>query len=199
MHPHPNGHWGNIREVETRTFDCGYCGHRVASNKGWNTEARPQGLIRICSYCNRPTYLMQEGAEDFQSPPGLPGVAVRHLPADVGALYDETRRAIGASSHTAAVLAMRKILMHVAVDCGAKENQTFVAYVQYLSDQNYVAVKSKTWVDRIRTRGNEANHDIVVMSKPDADELLSFTEMLLKTVYEYPQLGAQASAKSPTP
>jgi len=41
-------------------------------------------------------------------------------------------------------------------------------------------------VDHIRQKGNEANHEIKVMTAQDARDLVSFLEMLLKFVYEFP-------------
>ena len=43
---------------------------------------------------------------------------------------------------------------------------------------------------------DEANHEIVLMSKGDAEDLLSFIEMLLKVIYEFP---AAIKKKSGTP
>ncbi len=43
------------------------------------------------------------------------------------------------------------------------------------------------WVDHIRERGNEANHEITIMSADDAQSLIQFTEMLLKLVFEFPK------------
>ena len=42
-------------------------------------------------------------------------------------------------------------------------------------------------VDHIRKKGNEANHEIVLMEKEDAEDLLVFSEMLLKFIYEFPK------------
>jgi hypothetical protein len=49
-----------------------------------------------------------------------------------------------------------------------------------------VPPNGRGWVDHIRTKGNEANHEIVLMSAEDALELISFSEMLLKFIYEFP-------------
>jgi hypothetical protein len=35
--------------------------------------------------------------------------------------------------------------------------------------------------------GNEATHEIAQISKEDAIDLLSFIEMLLKTIFEFPE------------
>lgn len=76
--------------------------------------------------------------------------------------------------------------MHVAVEEGAEPNQLFLAYVEYLADQGYVTKKGRGWVDHIRRRGNDANHEILLLTQNDAEELIAFSEMLLKLVYEFP-------------
>ena len=59
-------------------------------------------------------------------------------------------------------------------------------YVEYLSDNHYVPPGGKEWVDQIRKKGNEANHKIILMTKEDTEDILGFTEMLLRFVYEFP-------------
>lgn len=93
---------------------------------------------------------------------------------------------MAAGAPTAAVLCCRKLLMHVAVERKAKEGENFVAYVQYLEDNNFIPAGAKSWVDQIRTRGNEANHEIQIKSRPEAEEMIDFVEMLLKVIYDYP-------------
>lgn len=77
--------------------------------------------------------------------------------------------------------------MHIAVAQKADAGKSFVEYVEYLADQGYVPPNGRGWVDHIWIKGNEANHEIRLMAKPDAEELISFAEMLLKFVYEFPQ------------
>lgn len=76
--------------------------------------------------------------------------------------------------------------MNIAVAKGAKEGETFVFYVDYLATQNYVPPDARPWVDHIRTMGNTATHKINLTSKEEAEELIQFTEMLLKVIYEFP-------------
>ena len=101
-------------------------------------------------------------------------------------IYDEARQATSALSYTAAVLCCRKLLMHIAVAKGAKAGESFASYVDFLAVQNYVPPDAKEWVDHIRKTGNEANHEIVIMKREDAEDLLAFAEMLLKIIYEFP-------------
>jgi len=100
------------------------------------------------------------------------------------------------NSFTSTVLTCRKLLMHIAVEKGAPEGKSFMEYVEYLSQKNYVPPDGKGWVDAIRTRGNEANHEIKIMAVADASELITFLEMLLKFIYEFP---AKVKPTSPPP
>lgn len=76
--------------------------------------------------------------------------------------------------------------MNIAVSQGAKEGLSFAKYVDHLASNGYVPPNGKTWVDHIRKKGNEATHEIPDMSRDDAVDLITFTEMLLKFIYEFP-------------
>ena len=78
--------------------------------------------------------------------------------------------------------------MNIAVQQGAQENQPFHAYVTYLDEKGFVPPNGKKWVDAIRKKGNEANHEIELMSEKDARNIVRFSEMLLRFIYEMPNL-----------
>jgi polyhydroxyalkanoate synthesis regulator phasin len=122
----------------------------------------------------------------LQIPGQAQGDEVKHLPVDLGKLYDEARYCVSVNSFTASVLVCRKILLHLAVNKGAPTGQKFEEAVDYLVSKGYVPPDGKEWVDTIRKKGNEANHEIKLMNKTDAVELISFIEMLLKFMYEFP-------------
>lgn len=82
--------------------------------------------------------------------------------------------------------------MNVAVDKGAPEGESFIGYIDYLDSKGYVPPDGRGWVDHIRKKSNEANHEIALMSRNDAQELITFLAMLLKLMYEFP-------AKIPSP
>lgn len=75
--------------------------------------------------------------------------------------------------------------MNVAVNVGAKAGESFIVYVQFLSDKGYIPPNGKHWVDHIRTKSNEANHE---MSREEAERLITFVEMMLKFIYELPSV-----------
>ena len=81
--------------------------------------------------------------------------------------------------------------MNVAVQKAAAENLKFIEYVEYLSNNGYVPPDGKSWVDHIRQKGNEATHEIQLMGKKDAEDLIVFSEMLLKFIYEFPSFISQ--------
>jgi hypothetical protein len=141
------------------------------------------GNIYVCSHCDRPTYFDPYGAP-------LPGVSfgesVTHLPQNIEALYNEARRCTSAAAYTASVLLSRKLLMNIAVSQGADPGQSFITYVEFLANNGFVPPNGKGWVDHIRKKGNEATHEIAIMNEGDAQDLISFLEMLLKFIFEFP-------------
>jgi len=178
------GEWQGRGGIGLRRYRCGHCGERVASELGWQTVGQPApSQVRTCPNCNYPTYFDADGK---QLPAATDAGDIQHLPSDVEALYSEARRCKANNAYTACVLALRKLLMHVAVEKGAKPGLSFVEYVEYLDREQYLGRDGKGWVDRIRTKGNEANHEIVLMGDSDAEDLLTLSEMLLKLVYEFP-------------
>jgi hypothetical protein len=80
--------------------------------------------------------------------------------------------------------------MHVAVEKKAEAGKSFEYYVEYLENKNYIPAGAKGWVDQIRKRGNEANHEIQIKERSEAEELIDLVEMLLKVVFDYPSRGA---------
>jgi len=76
--------------------------------------------------------------------------------------------------------------MHIAVEKGARANEPFAFYVDYLATNHHISPDAKEWVDHIRLKGNEANHEIKLSSEEDAKDLVAFCSMLLKTIFEFP-------------
>ena len=47
--------WCNISEITSKSYKCGFCGNKIASNKGYFTR-NDFGQIYICHKCNKPTF-----------------------------------------------------------------------------------------------------------------------------------------------
>ncbi len=183
--------WCQIQALENAQFTCGYCGYKVSSDRGYKIGHNKDGSgaqaggVFICPNCFGPTFIDIQG-DKF---PGHSfGNKISHLPADINDLYEEARICTSQNCFTATVMICRKLLMNVAVDLEAEENLRFIEYVIYLSDKGYVPPQGKHWIDHIRKKGNEANHEIKIMNNDDARDLIVFTEMLLKFNYEFPKM-----------
>jgi hypothetical protein len=189
--------WPQAQGVPSAGWKCGYCNREVASNQGFtgSQNAGSPPFIRFCSFCNGPTFFASDGSE--YSPGAMPGNPVKHVPQELDSLFIEAREATAASAYTAAVMACRKMLMHIAVEKKAKEGLTFLDYVDYLATNGYVPPDGKVWVDYIRKRGNEANHQIVLMNREDAVALIGFVEILLRFIYELPKMVPPIDAPAP--
>ena len=185
--------WNNADCVAQKSYMCGYCGNKVGPNFGYSCAVEvAQGeklistpaYIYICPNCTKPTFIDKDGS---QSPGVRFGEDVAGITdKGVQALYDEARDCTTLGAYTAAVLICRKILMNIAVHHGAEEGKKFVEYVDYLASKGYFPPNGKPWVDKIRSKGNEATHEIKIMTKDEAALILTFTEMLLRFIYELP-------------
>ncbi|MDX9973312.1 MAG: DUF4145 domain-containing protein, partial [FCB group bacterium] len=196
-----------IQDKQSRKYRCGFCGESIASDKGFPTIEKNTSTgadyettstsIYVCHYCHRPTFF---GGSKVQVPGPLIADAVGNVTdGSVSAMYEEARRAFGASAYTASVLCCRKLLMHIAVAKGANQGESFVKYVAYLASANYFPPDANVWVDQIRAKGNEANHEIRTASKEEAEDLVLFCEMLLKVIFEFPARAQSRTVVSAAP
>lgn len=179
--------WNSLQQLSNKTFVCGFCNHNVSSDTGYGlTDGRflNDGLY-ICPNCDGPNFIPPEGKR-YPSPAF--GNSVAHVPEMLNALYEEARRCSSQGCFTGSVLLCRKMLMNIAVQQGATEGLSFIRYVNHLSDKGFVPQNAKQWIDHIRIKGNEATHEVAVMGEQDAKILLIFVEMLLKFIYEFPQM-----------
>lgn len=175
--------WISVALIGSKQFRCGHCGFNVANDKGFFRDGGYSDRIYICPNCDRPSYF---DACAKQYPGVVPGNEVQNLPPELEQLYREARNCCSLSAYTAAVLATRKMLMNIAVQQGAVEGLKFIDYVEHLASNGYIPPNGRGWVDHIRKKGNEATHEIDLMAQTDAEELIAFTEMLLKFIYEFP-------------
>jgi hypothetical protein len=181
--------WQGTGNLAPFTFDCAFCGDCVNSQVGlvlrYAANSQDLAWVRICPGCQGPN-VFGPGNERY---PGVGfGDLVPNLPDELAQLYEEARASASACAYTAAVLVCRKMLMNIAVAQGAKEGKHFIEYVEHLSDKGFVPPNGKGWVDYIRQRGNEATHEIKLMKESDAKALITFVEMLLRFIYEFPQM-----------
>lgn len=184
-----DNYWKDTSELASKSFICGYCGEKINSNEGYficdgsrHEFPNGQGYIYICHNCKCPTYFdwhnqvpMFKYGKSFQK---------EIFPDErTFLLYDEIRNCYKASAFSSCVLSARKLLMHIAVDCGAAEGKKFIEYVDFLDQNNYIPKNCKKWVDIIRNKGNEATHEIVIFNETDAKQIINFLEIIINVIY----------------
>ncbi len=180
--------WKGAGGVAQAQYTCGFCGNRVGPNQGYmaTTSLGRPAFIFICPVCMKPTFV-DEGGKQVPAP--RRGQDIKGI-TDTGvqSLYDEARDCSAVGASTATVLLCRKILMNIAVQQTAPPGQPFVAYIDFLEQAGFIPPNGKIWVDQIRQKGNEATHEIPQVAQADATQILQFTEMLLRFVYEFPSM-----------
>lgn len=108
----------------------------------------------------------------------------RGLPEPVANLYREARECVQLSAYTASALATRTLLMNIAANQGAAAGQSFGFYLDYLTANGFVPTRASGWLDHIRRTGDVPPHEIPTVTEADAQELIAFLDMVLKTAFD---------------
>lgn len=191
--------WQYTKDIYGGPYTCGYCGNTVTSTigmalnhhngSGYVKNDAPYGVF-ICPTCQLPTAIFPDSEGEVKQVPGaMFGNPVSNAPVDVTEIYDEAREAYSANAFTDVILLGRILLSHVAVSFGAKQGDTFQNHISYLKEHNYITANSTGWVDQIRKYGNQANHKLTINTREEAEKIIKFCEMVLKTNYEYPAIA----------
>lgn len=189
-----NINWVGATQIHAKDYVCGYCNRHVGPNTGYQSRDDYRYVIYICSYCNQPTYFYfnSDIEEEFQIPSPVYGEDVKNLPNKVKSLYNEARQCMAVSAYTSAVMLCRILLMHIAVEKGAsEENMSFKAYIDWLEKSGYIPPHGKDLLEYIRKKGNYANHEIRLMRRDDAVKLIAFIGLFMKFVYELPSIVSE--------
>ena len=183
--------------VTSNRCKCAWCDTIVSPNRGLsihNVNNYKLGYIYICPNCGE-IILYRNGVNPSVFPQAKFGDGFSKLPEDVNLIYEECRDCYSIGAYTSVLLLARKLLMHIAVDCGAKEDKKFAEYVNFLDENHFVPPNSKKLLEFIREQGNEPNHQIVIKEKEDAEKVLKFLSIILSFVYEFADEQGGANGK----
>ena len=180
---------------QAQEYTCPYCNKIVAGKVHHNIsyEGNFPGVgntteivysIVECPFCHKPT--IYKKSDKTTSPSGKSLLPVNHVPEDINRVYEEVRAAIAAECYTSAVMLARTALMYIAVQEGAEPGKNFVSYIDFLESNHYIPPKSREWVDKIRTMGNETVHQLKHWNKEDAELIGKLLMHLLRIIYELP-------------
>lgn len=186
--------WQNQSRIPPTDYRCWNCGNQVGTRDGFCVHGEDKPYVALCPRCGRPAYFDHRTADPI--PSSAPGRPLKGAPGEVGTLYDEARRALGAGAYTAVVMLCRKMLMNIAVAEGAKAGESFASYVDFLQAGGYFSPKARDYVDFIKKLGNEANHEIAPKLNRDASLSLRFVSGLIQHNYEHPSALPNAETET---
>jgi hypothetical protein len=171
---------------------CGFCSTKTLSTRSIDfvrpNEALPSVMILFCANCLLPNLLNLADSEQFPQSADLRQLGLAVDP-QVRILFNEAVTCHTVGAYTASVLCSRKLLMNVAVSCGAEEGATFREYVDFLTDEGY-APRRSDWIDIVRQVGNEATHSIALVDRSTSLLMLKFMSGLVQVALELPHLAA---------
>lgn len=174
--------------MATLSIICGNCGQGVAATLLNSSSVPPLGSPAwlLCPACGDGSVRTKFGAVWPVAPAGG---SVADLPEDVAQAWREARAAHAVAAYTASEIMCRKILMHLAVDVAkSKAGGTFKSYVEDLDKAGYVSPGFRPSIEKVKDRGNAANHDLPASTEADSLVTLKITEHLLRGIYEIPGL-----------
>ncbi len=123
----------------------------------------------------------------------LPGKEINKLPENIQLIYSEIRKSMQSGCFNAAIMLMRKLIMHIAVEEGDSEGKKFIEYIDYLCTEGIVPRKSRNKADYVKDLGNSANHEIEDRNEEEAQNCFEFIELLLKVNYEFADIVNSAN------
>lgn len=176
----------NAREHRTVELTCGHCG-RETHARHLATFAGSNAVWLLCP-CGRPSTAIKHGRTGnliSQWPGPREYHAGDDWPPQLQRLFEEASAVLAASAPTSAAMICRKVLMVAAHEQGADEDQSFLDYVNYLTDEALTFPQAKTAIDRIRNIGNDANHEVDFVEPEEAREALQITHYLLGALYGF--------------
>ncbi len=186
----------DTREHEGRyTYTCGHCSTMVAGIVVSVYQVDLGSVMWVlCTNCGYGSVV-----NDGRLYPGtLFGPIIEGLPKNAEEAYQEAKSCMSVNAYTACELLCRKILMHVAVEKGAKEGESFSEYLSFLGEKGYITPPMGKWVDIIRKHGNKATHLIEPPDRTRAESTIMFAAELLRLIYEMEHMANQYTPKPKT-
>lgn len=173
--------WIEPRILPSKSFICWNCNKDISSQEGYMSNNN-RSSIYICHNCGSPNIFDLNGDAVIKP---LYGKEIKNLPNNIKSVYEEARKCMQVGAYTGASMLLRKILMNISVEEGAKEGDSFKNYVEYLYNEGIVHKKQKDLINRVKNLGNEANHKIEHISEENAKYIFKLVEHLLLNNYEF--------------
>jgi len=135
----------------------------------------------LCPNCSHGSLLDRDGSI---YPSATKTEKIKGLDNIVQNAYDEACVCFSTRCYVACELLCQKIIMHVAFELGAKKEELFEHCLDYLKDQDHTTPQMMPWIVKIKQYENDTTHRIQNPNKYRAENMLTFTSILLKIIYE---------------
>ena len=147
-------------------------GINVAAPTGLNVDPQKLGMVLVDTY-----------------PKSAPSKIPTHLTDELKNYYNQAAESLRRGNWDASGAMSRKVVdvsTQLLLKEEAKKHGTIQARIDALAANNALTPDLKDWGHQVRLGGNDAAHDKDPFTKPEADELLDFTELYLTYVYTLP-------------
>ena len=154
-----------------------------------------------CGHCGRGVLLMHDDASagDYVVAPSLPDTAApAHAPDNVARYFVQGMENL-TRNFDAAGMMFRKALDTALTAKFPNIKGRLVDRIDEAAKQGAMTKNMADWAHQIRRLGNEAAHEEEPFSRQDAEELRSFTDLLLRYLFTLPGMlqAAQGKPKNP--
>lgn len=184
--------WSSFDQTTSKHFSCGHCGVLASAMYHARGDRIPSDIrgsqyqdeihLFICNACGYPTTF--NSARYQHPPPRENSVTLKKTSKPIESIFREGEFCLNSGRYMAACLVFRGLLMHLAVEHGAKEGQKFEVYINWFESEGHIPVKTKDLVDRIRKAGNQATHKLEEITKEQAQDSYELSKFLLNCFYE---------------
>lgn len=185
-------------------LDCPHCGIRQAAftiggqydyagklNSMTRTRPNCSTVLYICPGCSEAVVASARNGTITDLYPEVESETPAHLPNEVERYFEQGVDCLR-GNYDAAGMMFRKSL---EVGLGIKfpdTKGTLANRIKALSANGALTQDLETWANHIRLEGNEAAHDL--FTKAQAEELHSFTDLVLTYLFTLPEIAKKADA-----
>jgi hypothetical protein len=179
---------------EYMDFLCGDCGKTTHARVVCDLIRGDGSSVYWCLCpCQSPTVIVRAktGERTMHLPHPKEFMSDAKWPEPLRMLYDEAALAYAGSAFTAAAMLCRKALMcctcheQTQRQVPVEEGKTFAYYVDYLASNVLTFPAAKTPLHAIRDIGNDANHHVQFVAKPEAERAMNIVRHLFNTIYSF--------------
>lgn len=181
--PHCQRH--TALSVAPVVFQRGYATEQVAAK--WEKNRTETWWIGICNNCDSAVLVLNHGERLYPYP--FPSPTDSRIPEPMYHDLSEAKLCFSIKAYRACAVMARRAMQNACLNKGAKKRD-LVDQINELKDNGTITNDLKEWANVVRWIGNDAAHpNKGVVSKEDAEDILSLSEQFLQVLYVAPAIA----------